>query len=106
MGFTAHAEMETGGENRYTGFVSLGTERRSHQTVMVFNGPDGLETSIRFTEVRIGNNAIRFYSKPRGRRSRSCQTGSIEASPEFVRFIRNAHFESADLDYTVVDQRD
>ena len=105
MSFTSHAEMDTGGDNRYTGYISLGTERRSHQTVMVFDGPDGLETTIRFTELTIGRNSIVFYSTARGRDGRRTKVGQIEAQPDVVQFLKEAVGESGDLDYDVVDDR-
>lgn len=105
MSFNQHAQMETGGDNRYTGFISLGTERRSHQTVMVFNGPDGLETVLRFTEITIGRNSIAFYTEHPGRHKRRQKVGMIEASSEVVGFLRAATREHEELDYDVVDDR-
>ncbi len=97
--------METGGENRYTGFITLGTERRGHQTVMVFDGPDGLEMSLRFTKLTIDRNSIAFYSEQPGRSKRRCEVGMIEASSEVVDFLVSAVQEHDALDYDVEDCR-
>lgn len=105
MSFNQHAQTSTGGDNRYTGFISLGTERGSDQTIMVFNGPDGLETTLRFTEITIGRNSIAFYSEHPGRHKRRQKVGMTEASSEVVNFLRAAVREHEELDYDVVDDR-
>jgi len=105
MAFHSHAELDTDPDERYAGVVSLGTERRSHQTVMVFEGPSNLETCIRFTELTVGRNSIVFYSESRGRSGRRTKVGSIEADPDIVEFLCNAVEEANDLDYDVVVDR-
>lgn len=105
MSFTTHAQMETGGDNRYTGFLTLGTESRGNQTVMVFNGPDGLETTIRFTEITIGRNSIAFYTVHPGREKRRVKTGMIEGQADILSFLKDAPRQHEALDYDVVDDR-
>ena len=105
MSFTEHAQMVFESEGRYADYLSLGTERRSHQTVMVFDGPDGLETVIRFTELTVGRNSVVFYSRTRGRSSQRVQTGSIEGQQDVVDFLTEAVEEHEQLQYDVVVDR-
>lgn len=103
MRFTAYAEREMDADDRYSRAMTLGNERRSHQTVLVFPGFRRLETSIRFTEATIGRNTIMFYSRPKGQ-SRRVKTGQVEADRSIVEFLMDA-VDHPEACYDVVDDR-
>lgn len=79
MGYTPIVEHEReNGAHISVGQSSRGSDDRY---MLVFDGFDGLETVIHFTEVVKGRNTYEFKSKKplRGRYSRTVNTGSIEA---------------------------
>ena len=105
MAYTEHAQMAFEEDNRYTDYLSVGTERRGNQTLLVFDGPDGLETVIRFTEITVGRNTVMFYSEHPGRYKRRQKTGQIEGQENVVEFLLSAVEEHEELDYDVVVDR-
>ncbi len=73
-----------------------------NQPMMIFHGPSGLETAIRFDGVVITTNKIYFYVEPRTGVSKR-ETGSMEAAEQVVSFIADAPNES-EIEY-VVEER-
>lgn len=58
--------------------IHVGRDRRGMYMV-VFDGPDGLETVIKFDTVEIGNNTVEFFkTTPK----RTVSTGQLEGTIE------------------------
>lgn len=94
--FTPIAETEVG-----KSLLTLGTDKRS--TMVVFRGPGGFETVIRFDRVVIAPNRLVFYVEPHSHNGRERKTGSMEVSERVASFIREAPNDS-ELEYTVEEQ--
>lgn len=65
-------------ENWHADYISVGRDRDG-EYLLVFDGPNRLETVIRFDEISIGRNNIVFYRQT----DRGCmETGHLEGTPE------------------------
>jgi len=86
-------------------WFTIGTERGTEQTILVFNGPGGLETTIRFDRVVVDDVKIQFYTDNTPRYGRGpVKCGQIEAA-EQVREVLEQYGDSDALDYTLDDER-
>jgi len=101
MSYTQHAELDLEPDEKYPDTLSLGTFDNDQQTGLVFEGPAGLETVIRFNHATIKRNQIVFTLTSGSRHHDQREVGSIEASQAVVNFIWNAVIQHVALTYTV-----
>lgn len=65
-------------------------QKRGDTFRMVFDGPVGLETTIKFTDVEVDDHTLEFYRDYRSRGRGRTHTGSMERNTdEMVEFFTN-----------------
>lgn len=79
----------------------VGEDRRGH--VALFDGPGGLETTIRFDQVHIGQSIEFAVVELRKHGLVGIDTGSIEAAPRIVSLLTSA-LDGTDVE--VFDERE